>query len=65
MRRLVSMKLIIWRERRVNSASRFNERPFVSRRCLMTFANASHTGSSAVRGNGLLSAGNDTGFFED
>jgi hypothetical protein len=55
------MKLIIWRERRVNSASRFSERPLFLRRCRMTSANVSHTGSSAVRGNGLLDAGNGTG----
>jgi hypothetical protein len=60
MRRLVSMKLIIWRERRVNSASRFSERPLAARRCRMTSANAAHTGSSAVRGNGLLNVGNGT-----
>ena len=54
MRRLVSMKLIICRESRVNSASRFSERPLDSRRSRMAFANASHTGSSAVRGNDLF-----------
>ena len=61
-RRLVSMKLIICRESRVISASRFSDNPLASRRCRMTFANASHTGSSAVRGNGLLCAVNGTGF---
>jgi len=58
MRRFVSMKLIICRESRVNSASRFSDRPLDSRLCRMTFANATHTGSSAVRGNGLLCAVN-------
>jgi hypothetical protein len=49
------MKRIIGRESRVNSASRFNESALASHRCRMTFANASHTGPSAVRGKGLLS----------
>jgi hypothetical protein len=35
-----------------------------NRRCRMTFANAPHTGSSAVRGKGLLGVGNGTGFNE-
>jgi hypothetical protein len=56
------MKLIIRRESRVNSASRFSDRPLAARRCRMTFANAAHTGSSAVRGSGLLCAVNDAPF---
>src|ERR1035437_9796338 len=54
MRSCASINRIIGRERFVNAASRFNENPFASRRCLIAFANASHTGSSAVRGNGLF-----------
>jgi hypothetical protein len=65
MRSLFSMKRIIGRERFVNSASRFNERLLDSRRSRMAFANASHTGSSAIRGNGLLEAVNGTGIFDD
>jgi hypothetical protein len=60
MRSWASMNRIIGRERFVNSASRFSDNPLASRRCRMTFANASHMGSSAVRGKGLF-AENDTG----
>ena len=53
-RPLVSTNRIIGRESNVNSASSFNDNPLASRRCRITSANVSHTGSSAVRGNGLF-----------
>jgi hypothetical protein len=52
-RRLVSMKLIICRDHRVNCASRFSDSPLAMRRPRMMPANASQTGSSAVRGRRL------------
>jgi len=45
-------KLNICRESRVRSASWFSDNPARARRCRMTAATASQTGSSEVRGNG-------------